>query len=247
MKKIEDKFSMTTKENIFFAKRNIVDSIYSESRLEGIAVTFPETQEIYDGRSVAGLSVEDIVKVNNLKHAWQFIFDTIEYPLDLRYIRQINQEVGTGIVHDAGNIRTASVRITGTEWIPDIPDYEEVEDEINCLMESDISCTEKAINVMLYIMRSQLFFDGNKRTAQIAANQIMIQGGAGLIHIPVDRQNEFLTMLVDYYETANDTYIKEFLYQHAIEGIIFQKTNQPKLVKDDFYNKEEEKTFFPKL
>ena len=238
---------MTRKENIFFAKRNIVDSIYSESRLEGIAVTFPETQEIYDGRSVAGLSVEDIVKVNNLKHAWQFIFDTIDYPLDLRYIRQINQEVGIGIVHEAGNIRTASVRITGTEWIPDIPDYEEVEDEINNLMESDTTSTEKAINVMLYIMRSQLFFDGNKRTAQIAANQIMIQGGNGLIHIPVDKQTEFLTMLVDYYETANDNYIKEFLYTYAIEGTKFKKTNQPKLVKTDFYKEEEEITLSPKI
>ncbi len=63
---IQDKFSMEQQDNIFYAKRNIVDSIYSQSKLEGIAVTFPDTQEIYEGRSVAGLSVEDIVKVNNL-------------------------------------------------------------------------------------------------------------------------------------------------------------------------------------
>ena len=65
-KMIQDKFSMEQQDNIFYAKRNIVDSIYSQSKLEGIAVTFPDTQEIYEGRSVAGLSVEDIVKVNNL-------------------------------------------------------------------------------------------------------------------------------------------------------------------------------------
>ena len=53
----------------------------------------------------------DIIKVNNLKHGWQFIFDTIDYPLDLRYIRQINLEVGNGIVTDAGNLRTAAVSI----------------------------------------------------------------------------------------------------------------------------------------
>ena len=35
------------------------------------------------------MSVDDIVKVNNLKHAWQFILDTVEYPIDLRYIRQL--------------------------------------------------------------------------------------------------------------------------------------------------------------
>ena len=49
---IQDKFSMEQQDNIFYAKRNIVDSIYSQSKLEGIAVTFPDTQEIYEGRSV---------------------------------------------------------------------------------------------------------------------------------------------------------------------------------------------------
>lgn len=88
---IQDKFSMEQQDNIFYAKRNIVDSIYSQSKLEGIAVTFPDTQEIYEGRSVAGLSVEDIVKVNNLKHGWEFLFDTVDYPLDLRYVQSIKQ------------------------------------------------------------------------------------------------------------------------------------------------------------
>ena len=85
---MDDLYTMSKADNIMYAKRCIVDSIYKQSRLEGIAVTFPETQEIYEGRSVSGLSVEDIIKVNNLKHGWQFIFDTIDYPLDLRYIRQ---------------------------------------------------------------------------------------------------------------------------------------------------------------
>ena len=84
---MDDLYTMSKADNIMYAKRCIVDSIYKQSRLEGIAVTFPETQEIYEGRSVSGLSVEDIIKVNNLKHGWQFIFDTIDYPLDLRYIR----------------------------------------------------------------------------------------------------------------------------------------------------------------
>ena len=121
---MDDLYTMSKADNIMYAKRCIVDSIYKQSRLEGIAVTFPETQEIYEGRSVSGLSVEDIIKVNNLKHGWQFIFDTIDYLLDLRYIRQINLEVGNGIVTDAGNLRTAAVSIGGTSWRPDIPDYQ---------------------------------------------------------------------------------------------------------------------------
>ena len=232
---MDNLFRMTKTDNILYAKRCIVDSIYKQSRLEGIAVTFPETMEIYEGRSVAGLSVEDVIKVNNLKHAWQFIFDTVDYPMDLRYIRQINQEVGNGIVTDAGELRQAPVSIGGTSWKPGIPDYSKAESDVQAIMGTDASVTDKAITLMLYIMRSQLFYDGNKRTAQIAANQVMIQGGAGILAIPVEKQPEFFKFLVKYYETAIVTDIKNFLYQTSIDG--FNKkhhTEQPPLNKNMF-------------
>ena len=231
---MDNLFKMTKTDNILYAKRCIVDSIYKQSRLEGIAVTFPETMEIYEGRSVAGLSVEDVIKVNNLKHAWQFIFDTVDYPMDLRYIRQINQEVGNGIVTDAGELRQAPVSIGGTSWKPGIPDYTKAESDVQTIMETDASVTDKAITLMLYIMRSQLFYDGNKRTAQIAANQVMIQGGAGILAIPVEKQPEFFKLLVKYYETAIVTDIKNFLYQTSIDGFNKQHTAQPPLNKNMF-------------
>ena len=39
---------------------------------------------------------------------------------------------------------------------------------------------------MLYGMRSQLFWDGNKRTSMIIANKIMIENGKGIITIKED-------------------------------------------------------------
>lgn len=227
-------FEMSKRDNILYAKRCIVDSIYKQSKLEGIAVTFPETMEIYEGRSVAGLSVEDVIKVNNLKHAWQFIFDSIDYPMDLRYIRQINKEVGEGIVTDAGELRQASVSIGGTSWKPGIPDYAKAEGDVKAIMNSDNSVTDKAVTLMLYIMRSQLFYDGNKRTAQIAANQVMIQGGAGILAIPVEKQPEFFSLLVKYYETAIVTDIKKFIYQTSIDGFNRNHAEQPPLDKNMF-------------
>lgn len=232
-----DKYSMSTEDNIMYAKRNIVDSIYKESRLEGIAVTFPETQEIYEGRSVGGLSVEDVIKVNNLKHAWQFVFDTIEYPLDLRYVRQLNVEIGKGIVTDAGNLRMSDVSIGGTAWKPPIPEYNEVENDLAALMETKMETTDRAISVMLYVMRSQMFFDGNKRTAQLAANQIMIQNGAGLISIPVEAQKDFFGLLIKYYETGDMKDIAKFIRDTSIDGFQRRKTLQPELSKDCFSKK----------
>ncbi len=217
---------MTLSDNVMYAKRNIVDSIYTEARLEGISVTYPDTQELYDGRTVAGLTIEDTIKVNNLKHAWGFILDNIDYTLDLRFIRQVNSEVGKGIVMNEGNLRTLDVKIGGTGWRPEIPNEEAVKEFIDQTMNNtDTSATEKAINMMLYIMRGQLFMDGNKRTAQLVANKIMINGCAGIISIPVEKQNEFFTLLINYYESNDNRDITKFLYNNCIDGLNSDRAN----------------------
>lgn len=219
----ENKYNMSVEDNILYAKRNIVDSIYSESRLEGIGVTFPDTNEIYEGRTVAGMSIDDTIKIVNLKHAWQFIFDTVNYPVDLRYIKQLNFEVGDKTVLNAGIIRTIDVSIGGTIWKPNIPDELNVKENIASILNSDEPSTKKAIDLMLYIMRSQLFMDGNKRTAQILANKIMIENGCGIISIPVNLHKDFFIKLIDYYETNDSENISEFIYNECITGVCIVK------------------------
>lgn len=219
----ENKYNMSTEDNILYAKRNIVDSIYTESRLEGIGVTFPDTNEIYEGRTVAGMSIDDTIKIVNLKHAWQFIFDTVNYPVELKYIKRLNFEIGDKTALNAGVIRTIDVSIGGTEWKPDIPDAHTVKNHIAGILNSDEPSTKKAIDLMLYIMRSQLFMDGNKRTAQILANKLMIENGCGIISIPVDLHKDFFIKLIEYYETNDSENISEFIYNECITGVCIVK------------------------
>jgi len=65
---MEDKYNMSLEQNVFVAKRNIVDYIWKSANLEGINVTYPETQQIYDGGNIAHLRIDEIVTINNLKH-----------------------------------------------------------------------------------------------------------------------------------------------------------------------------------
>lgn len=211
---------MIQRDNILFAKRNLVDSIYSEARLEGIKVTFPEACQIVNERTVAGFSVDDTIKINNLKHAWEFILNTFDYPIDLRYIRQINSEVEKGVIFREGLLRETDVRIGGTSWKPDVPDEEIVKRFIkNVTDNKEFSATDRAIGTMLYIMRTQMFYDGNKRTAQLLANRIMIENGAGVLSIHVEDQDAFLKKLVKFYETDNEEDIASFVYERCIEGV----------------------------
>lgn len=87
---LKNKFNMTQEQNVFLAKRNIVDTIWKSALLEGIPITFPETQTIYDGGNIAHLGIDQLQIINNLKHAWKFCIMTINDNINLNYISSIH-------------------------------------------------------------------------------------------------------------------------------------------------------------
>ena len=214
-----NKYSLEKEQNVFLAKRNIVDTIWKSANLEGIAVTFPETQQIYDGGNVAHLRVDEIVIINNLKHAWQFLFSTLDADIDFNYISSINSLVGNNVIEAPGKIRVYEVKMAGTEWIPKIPyisDIEKLIKEINSI-END---TERIITFMCKLMKLQLFNDGNKRTAMLIANHELIKNGRGIISVSQDNKVEFGTKLISYYEDEEKLQdLIEFIYNKCLYGI----------------------------
>lgn len=217
---MENKYNLTAEQNIFVAKRNIVDYIWKSANLEGIAVTYPDTQTIYDGFSVSGYKLEEINAINNLKKAWQFILNDVDIALNFAYICKINELVGENVFYNPGVIRTIPVNIGGTSWKPDFPIETKIKEELEELLSNnEISKTEQAINIMLWVMRRQMFIDGNKRTAMLIANKLMIENGCGIISIPIEKQNEFYKLLITYYETNDSSIISKFIYDNAIDGM----------------------------
>jgi hypothetical protein len=210
---------MTLQQNIFVAKRNIVDYIYKSAKLEGLGVTYPDTEAIFNGMSAPGVKVTDIIAVNNLKHAWQFLLDTLEPPLDYAYVCKLNQLIGgDNLVYNAGYIRTLPVSIGGTSWKPEQPIEDDIKTHLTKLQAIG-NATERAINIMLYCMRGQFFLDGNKRTAMLAANKEMIANGQGVITVPVELIPQFTPLLVKFYETGKSCEIQQFIYDNCIDGM----------------------------
>ncbi|MDR1821179.1 MAG: Fic family protein [Oscillospiraceae bacterium] len=224
-----DKFNMTVEQNIFVAKRNIVDYIWKSANLEGITVTYPDTEAIFNGLSLASLKVSEIVAINNLKHAWQFVLETTNYPTDYPLICEIHRKVGgDNLITNAGFIRNVPVLMGGTSWRPDMPIESQIKEQLAEIL-SIPEATEKALTLMLYCMRKQMFLDGNKRTAMLAANHVMIANGAGIVTVPIELQREFRRLLINFYESGDMSEIKMFLYDNCIDGIAFQneKTAAP--------------------
>ena len=214
---ITPKFNMTQEHCIFYAKRNIVDYIWKSARMEGIAVTYPDTDAIYNGMNVAGFTVDEIVTVNNLKHAWRFVLETLSHPTDYAFICEVNKIVGSGLIYGSGKIRTIPVNIGGTTWKPDTPIESQIKEEIQEILAGKTG-TDKALSIVLYLMRKQMFTDGNKRTALLAGNHIMIREGLGILTVPIERQAEFFKLLLEFYETGDSAAAKQFLYDECIDG-----------------------------
>ena len=219
---MENKFNLTRGQNVFIAKRNIVNYIWKSANLEGIRVTYSETQAIYDGEIVNRLTVDNIIAINNLKYAWEFILENKDIKSDYNTLCYIHKLTVDKLVleQNLGKLRTTPVNIGGTTWKPDFPIESKIKEELEELLsEQNKTTTEIAIEVMLYIMRRQMFIDGNKRVAMLFANKIMIDNGNGIISIAQDKQAEFYEKLIKYYESGNMDNLKIWIYENCIDGI----------------------------
>lgn len=219
---MENKFKLTREQNVFVAKRNIVDYIWKSANLEGIGVTYSETQAIFDGGIVNGLTVDKIIAINNLKYAWQFILENDDKTYDFKTLCYIHKLTCDKLVleQDLGKIRTTPVNVGGTSWKPDFPIESQIKEELDRLLNQPHKTkTEIAIEIMLWIMRKQMFIDGNKRVAMLFANKMMIDEGCGIITISQENQPMFFEKLINFYETGDGADLKECIYQTSIDGI----------------------------
>lgn len=218
---MKNKYNLTKEQNIFLAKKKLIENIYSGARVEGLNVTYPETQAIVDGINVAHLSIDDILVIRNLKNAWKFVLENIEKETDLDFLLRINEDVSRGESLDWGRLRTGQAGISGTNYLPPIPEENNVRECIQKIIDKNFSDTEKAIELYMYCCKSQLFWDGNKRTAFIFANKYLISKGCGLLSIKDEDILSFNVKLTDYYqEEEKKQILKEFLYNKCITGIV---------------------------
>jgi len=211
--------SDNVKLNIDLARRSLVDSIYKQAILEGVATTYSDTETIVNGGKVNDMTAVDVSKVVNLKRAWDFILSegTISYPTNYAILCQINEIVEDGFSYTAGKIRSVPVSIGESKYIPPLPYEAQVKDDLSNLLSKDDSY-EIGIELLLYVMKKQLFLDGNKRTAVIFANHYLISRGMGLIVIPAELVPDYKKLLIDYYENDSKE-IKEFLYNKCLTKI----------------------------
>ncbi len=204
-------------QNLDFARANMKANIYNQAVLEGVATSFPQTEDIIDNGTVNGMTANDIQKILNLKHAWKFILDSdvIQAKTDYYLLCHIAKLVNEGFFTDGGRIRGVPVTIGGSSYKPPIPIESIVKENITEILESETTEIDTAIKLCMYCMKTQVFIDGNKRASVIFANHYLIAHGQGFLVIPEEHVPEFKKKLVAYYEGENLAVISEFLKKYC--------------------------------
>ena len=223
---------MTLKENIFIAKRMLVDNVYKAAKLENIAITYPETIELVElNKNIGSLRPNEVTDVINLKRAWEWLLDEEmlkNRQLSLDLIQDIHTKVAFGMANleldEIGQFRKTGVQIGGTRWRPERPDAERLHLELQEMVGRSHDVVERSIELYLWSCRNQVFKDGNKRTSNFLANFELIRNGCGILTPPPEETlPEFRMKLIQFYETNDMTEMKLFLlnycYNYGFEGL----------------------------
>lgn len=214
----EDKeLSARVLQNLDFARANMKTNIYDQAVLEGVATSFPQTEDIIENGKVNGVSATDVQKILNLKHAWEFILDrdVIQSETNYYMLCHIAKLVNEGFFYDGGRIRGVPVTIGGSTYVPPIPIESVVVARIDNIRSQEKDAVDIAIELCLYCMKTQVFTDGNKRASVIFANHYLIAHGEGFIVIPEKDVPEFKKLLVDFYEGEATEVISNFMRERC--------------------------------
>ena len=217
----EDELSSDVINNIVFARANMNMNIYDQAVLEGVATSFPQTEEIIDNGKISGVTATDVQKILNLKHAWEFILDrdVIASRSDYYMLSHIARVVNEGFFAEGGRIRGVPVTIGGSSYVPPLPNELDVKEKIREIIEESDEVINTAIKLCLYCMKTQIFLDGNKRASVIFANHYLISHGGGFLVIPEKEVPEFKRLLVKYYEGEDITVIADFMKKYCWKKI----------------------------
>lgn len=155
-----------------------IDLSWKSSQIEGNTYTLLETERLLrESKTAEGKSKEEAVMLLNHKDALSFVLDTPDYlkELTVSHIEDIHQLLTKDLSIDKG-LRRHRVGITGTNYHPLNNEFQirEAMREACELINSKSNIFEKALLTLVLLSYIQPFSDGNKRTARITSNAILI-------------------------------------------------------------------------
>lgn len=205
---------------VFRAKKLLAGLVYDAAALEGSPYTFPEVQTLVDGITVGGHRLEDERLVLNLRRAWEALFTLVlsgQFAVTKEIFCQLHAQVAFEEALTWGVFRTGSVEVAGTtNYVAPLSDQlDKIFNRGIAALDTLSNPYHRALNIFLFGAYHQFFFDGNKRTARLMMNGLLLARGFDVISISARRRLEFNEKMVRFYDSRNGTEMGEFLLSCA--------------------------------
>ncbi len=206
-------------------ERLIIEFSWKSSRIEGNTYTLLETEAlIKESKEAAGHKREEAVMILDHKKALDFIFKNQEEfkTLSVNKIERIHSII-TKDLNIPKNIRRSIVGVTGTKYKPLNNEWQikEVLAKTCELINKEKNVFAKSTIASIMIAYIQPFEDGNKRTARILSNAILLVGGNCLLSYRSADEAEYKKAVLLFFEQNNVSYFKELFmeqYEFAVKN-----------------------------
>lgn len=201
-------------------ERLSIDLSWKSSQIEGNTYTLLETERLLqDNITASGKTKDEATMLLNHKKAIDFIVENpdIYAQLSIRSIEEIHSLLISDL-HVSRNIRHSRVGITGTNYRPLDNEYQirEALEDMSTLINRKNDIFEKALLVLVLISYIQPFEDGNKRTARIMCNAILLHHGFCPLSFRTVDPIAYKEAMLIFYEQNNISAIKKiFIDQYA--------------------------------
>lgn len=208
--------SMSIRKNRYLLQRNLALLIHNGGHLfTGLKTSLSAVTTILHNDTVPKDTLpSEVESIMHLKKGFEYIIHH-QGPLNLKVFSDINRFVAYDSL-DPGYFSYRSMQINGVKWRPPVPSTKRANHFIRSCKRIQSGYSIRAINLMLLFDRYQFFWDGNKRTAWLAANYYMLQHGAGVLNINTHQQTTFDHYLLIYDNTGKKQYFVQWLDQHCV-------------------------------
>jgi hypothetical protein len=215
---MDNKFDLNLRENVMLFQKKRVDLINQLLKLEGYDEPMDKTQKIYDKESIENADITFVNSVLNLKEGCRLIIENLTSDINLDLLISLNREIGRDDSFDWGVIRNSRLFLDGTSYVPQIPTKENIDSKLKELLEIETPL-ERAIYLLVYLLKENIFWGRNISLAFIISNKIMIENGCGIIMVKSSYAAEFKVLLKEYLEDdSKQAKLIGFIYDNLIDG-----------------------------
>lgn len=205
----------------FRVRKALEGIVYDTVALEGNPFTLPEVKTLLDGVTVGGHRIEDERQVLNQAASWKALLRQVEggnFTLDKATFCALHGLVAREEALTWGAFRTGSVTIAGTAHVPPPSvDLDAVFERGLAALLAIPALHERAIATFLFGALHQFFFDGNKRTARLMMNGVLLTAGEDAISVPAARQLAFNEAMIRFYDTRDGTEMMAFMASCSLD------------------------------